>query len=216
MHAPPFRLTAACGTPGVQAISVGTMAVQSSGLGSVQAGATSTKESLLYTAALPAGAIVPGTYTITASGAGGTGPIQVSLNTGQPIQPSVQFPQSLNQICNQTCSLASPPLLTVNWTGGDAGETVNVKIVQHSSGGLTDLVVLSSAPATVHTMSLALGTPISSHWTVTYLPVFGSGEVELDVDVVPASPLPAFTAPGLAGGITATWTYEYRFTGVMP
>lgn len=90
-----------------------------------------------------------------------------------------------------------------------------MRIVQQSGSGLTDSIVLTSAPAAAQTISIGVGIPISSHGVVPYLPIFQPGPIELDVDVVPSSPLPAFTAPGLTGGVTATWVYEYRFTAVM-
>ena len=43
---------------------------------------------------------------------------------------------------------------------------------------------------------------------------FSPGALDIIVDVVPASALPTFSVPGLTSGVTQTWMYEYRFTGL--
>ena len=177
-------------TPDAGVITIGGPALPPTGVQPATAnGGTS------YQATLPAGSIAPGTYQIAAVGGNGIGAFQGQVIVGRGIQVTSQFPQGQQVRGNR---------LVVNWTGGQPGEAVTVRVVDLGFYVDSDRVNLQVAPATAGTVS----------FDPLMFPIKGTN-VEIDVQVGPDPSQPAtFTASGLTLGGQITWMLEYRFTGL--
>ncbi len=199
-----------CPIPGDTFPDIGAVAVQPQGSGPVQATTDSSGGQLLYTATLPSGTLQGGSLQITAAGSGSIGPFQTTLSLGSPIQITSSFP------AGTAVNLLAP--FPITWTGGDSTEVVIVTLVK-KTGELQDQSVTTSTLASTQSVvwQPELTPPIGCCGTPN-VPVspfsFPGHELQIIIDVAPASGVGSFSAPGLTLGGTQTWGYEYRFTGL--
>jgi uncharacterized protein (TIGR03437 family) len=149
-----------------------------------------------YQAALPAGAIQAGSFTVAASGGRDLGAFQSVVRIGSPIQVTTALAGVIVK--------GSGPPFTIAWTGGDPDAWVTLKLLGHygSSDHYSQEWV---AQATDHQITIQGAAP-------TGLGVLGPVEIVLEV-VPDPSKVPTLTAPGLSLGGRALWKYTYRFEG---
>lgn len=198
-HPPP---NSPCGIPGIQPLSVGGLTVQAAGFAPLQAVTTINNGSLVYTAAMPSASIQQGNYTVNVMGAGSVGPFQTAITAGPPIQITSQFAAGDSLTASQ---------LEINWTGGDDSEIVVMRLVD--PGQIFDGQLVCAALGSAQSVRYALYLPGQFGQNVLYYPQ--GSDLEIIVDVVPASVAASLTVPGLTNGVSQTWIYEYRFTGLQ-
>ena len=165
-----------------------------------------TTAGVAYQQALTAGFIQPGEYIIAAPG----GPIGFSgtLFVGSPIQIQTALPPG-----TKFDASAGQPF-TVNWTGGDTGTLV--KVTLQSVNPVNPALAYIYADASAGSITFyPFCTEIEHRPFCTMGPLSSAPDIDVIVEV---SPYPANTtmipSPGLTGGIYATWTYRYVFTGL--
>jgi uncharacterized protein (TIGR03437 family) len=186
-----------CPVPGYRSLDAGAVTIQGPGFGSVQAPLAPLQEGQVsglstYRAALPAGAIQPGPFSVRASGGADVGAFQSGVNIGSEIHITTALAGRVLHILG--------PGLTIAWTGGDSSELVTAWFVMHY--GYADSSSYSaSAPASAGTLGLS---PMVSN---------REGAAELIVQVTPAAPQ-ALTFPGLSLGGQHLWKYTYRYQGI--
>ena len=91
--------------------------------------------------------------------------------------------------------------MTVNWTGGDPGTWVTLKLVTH--WGHTDMWNFTRELAQAGTVTIGTG-------------AIGTGPAEIIVEVTPvAAHVADVVAPGLSPGGQHMWKYTYRFPGLI-
>jgi len=210
--APPYRFGtrdvvsfgAACPIPGYRSLDAGAVTGQGLGFGPVSASLAPITEGQvgglsMYQAALSAGSIQPGSFTVKANGGADVGTFQTSVQIGPEIHITTP-------LAGRSFSQREP--ITINWTGGDASEVVAFRMVEHD--GNQDVSYNLQVPASAGTVT---ATPITQG-NFTGFPV--GGRLEFILEVSPADPaaLPAFAAPGLSLGGQHTWRYTYRFQGI--
>jgi hypothetical protein len=195
----------ACALPRYRSFDAGAITGQGSGLGPVPAPVVPLENSQvrglnLYRAALPAGAIQPGSFTVSAGGGADVEAFESTVTIGPEIHIITALAGRVLVVSN-----GSAPTLTFSWTGGDADEQVTAWLVRHlgyvdwSSGPL-------SVPASAGT--LTLGASFVGGFGI------GTGPVELVVEVAPRNP-PAWSARGLSLGGQHLWKYTYRYQGLL-
>jgi len=148
-----------------------------------------------YQATLPAGAIQPGAFALSASGGADVAAFQTTVQIGSPIQVVTALAARV---------LDENPLL-IQWTGGDANSWVTLKLLSHA--GPYDWF---------HSEWVARAS--DGRMTIQALPPpygFGvAGAVDIVIEVVPdPATVPAIVAPGLTLGGRALWKYKYVFQG---
>lgn len=202
-HQPP---SSPCAMPGVQPLNVGAVTIQGQGFGAIPAATAASNGSLIYTAPMPPGAIRQGTYAVNVGGGGAVAPFQTAIAAGAPIQITSQFASG--------ATISSLNQLVVSWTGGDDSEIVIMRLVD--PGQIWDGQLVCTALGSAHSVQYALYVypPGQFGQAVLYYPP-GAGPLDIIVDVVPASVLAPIAAPGLTNGVSLTWMYEYRFTGLQ-
>jgi uncharacterized protein (TIGR03437 family) len=183
-----------CPLPGYTNLDAGTVAIQGSGLGPVEAAPAVVDGQRVYRAVLPNGTIRPGSFAVTASG-GDVGPFQSSLRIGSGINITSSFPPG-TVLRSQTTG-GRP--VTVNWTGGDSDTWVTLKLVIHLGG--SDFYSFTQARASSGTATI--GTALTP----------GPAEIILEVAPDPSN-VPAISAPGISLGGRHLWKYTYRFGGL--
>jgi len=150
----------------------------------------------VYQAALPAGTIQPGSFTVSAKGGADVGAFQSTAQIGAPIQVITALAARV---------LNSQQPLQIQWTGGDANSWVTVKLVGHF--GPYDYY----PPAWV---ARATDGQIAIRGAAEPIGYDIAGPVDIVIEVVPdPSQVPSFAAPGLSLGGTTTWKYTYVFQG---
>ena len=191
-----------CPIPGYRSLGAGTLAIQGPGFGPIQVPAVPLQQGQVsglsvYQAALPDGAIQPGSFSATASGGADVGAFRSSVRIGSGIKITTA-------LAGRTISPCQP--FTVNWTGGDPNTWVTLRVGSH--GGSLETFRMSQAHATDGTVALGLaGGPPAS------IGLFGTVEIVLEVTPDP-SETPSFSATGLSLGGESLWKYTYRFEGV--
>jgi hypothetical protein len=150
-----------------------------------------------YQAALPTGAIQPGSFTVAASGGRDLGAFQSAVQIGSPIQVTTALAGVIVD--------GSGPPFTIAWTGGDPDAWVTLKLLGHygSSDHYSQEWVAQAAD---HQITIQGAEPIG-------LAVLGPVEIVLEV-VPDPSKVPTLSAPGLSLGGRALWKYTYRYEGV--
>jgi hypothetical protein len=116
-----------CPVPGYRSLGAGTVTAQGPGFAPVTASVSPLQRQqvaglTVYQAALPAGTIESGKFTVAASGGPDVGEFQSSIQ----IAPEIQITTDLagTAFCNQP--------VTINWTGGDPTSWVTVSQVLHA------------------------------------------------------------------------------------
>ena len=186
-----------CPVPGYRSLDAGAVTIQGPGLGSVLAPLAPLQEGQvsglsIYRAALPAGAIQPGPFSVRAGGGADVGAFQSGVNIGSEIHITTA-------LAGRVIHITGPDVM-IAWTGGDSGELVTAWFVMHY--GYADSSSYStSAPASAGTLSF---TPRVSN---------REGAAELIVQVTPAAPQ-ALSVPGLSLGGQHLWKYTYRYQGI--
>ncbi len=192
-----------CPLPGYGSLDAGAVSVQGPGFGPVQAPLvplpkTQVNGLKLYQAALPSGAIQPGSFSVNAGGGADVGAFQSTVRIGSPIQVTTSLAGK---------TLPSDHSLKIDWTGGDPDAWVTCNIVFH--GDTYDHFRFDRARASDGTITIGIfGFPGGG---------FGiAGPVEIILEVTPdLSQPPAFSAPGLSLGGQHLWKYSYRFEGIV-
>lgn len=186
-----------CPVPGYRSLDAGAVTIQGPGFGSAQAPLAPLQEGQvsglsIYRAALPAGAIQPGPFSVRASGGADVGAFQSGVNIGSDIHITTALAGRVLHIMGSD--------LTIAWTGGDPDEVVTARFVEHF--GYQDYWSDGqSAPASAGTLSMS---PAISN---------REGAAELIVEVTPAAPQ-ALSVPGLSLGGQHLWKYAYRYQGL--
>ena len=211
-----------CPIPGYRSLDAGGIAAKGPGFGPIQAAVISIPPSQIsalsdgiylqhglamgltvYQASLPAGAIQPGPFGVTAAGATDVGAFQSSVDIGSGIQVTTPVAGK---------AFPSNKPLTINWTGGDPNAWVTFRLVGHE--GSLDRITVVQTHASDHTVTLGLVGPttIASH---PFLPGPYDPNMDIVLEVTPEpSAIPEFSAPGVSLGGRHTWKYTYRFEGV--
>jgi uncharacterized protein (TIGR03437 family) len=184
-----------CSLPGYTNLDAGAVTIQGPGFGPVEAVPAVVDGHRVYRATLPNGSIRPGSFSVAASGGADVGPFQSSLQIGSGITITSSFPPG-TVLRNQVTG-GRP--LTVNWTGGDPGTWVTLKLVSHQ--GVADSYAFVHARTSSGTATLGVGLP--------------AGPAEIIVEVAPdPAQVPGLSAPGLSLGGQHLWKYTYRFGGL--
>ena len=196
-------LAPACAIPGYSTLDAGQISL-SGPAGQVQVQPSVANGQISYQASLPAGFLQQGTFQVSSTGGKNVGAFQPTLNVGSDIQVTSQFPQG-----SQVDGLST---ITVNWTGGQAGEVATLNIVEHQF--LYDFIVTSQFPATGGTAYIYPTYNSSSNYPVVSI-IQGSSDIDIVLDIGPDPSQPQIISPsGLTLGAQVSWVYEYRFTGL--
>jgi len=149
----------------------------------------------VYQATLPNGTIQPGTFTVNAGGGADVGAFQSSVQIGAGIQVTINPAGS---------ALLGGVPFTIYWTGGDAGEWINVYLISHDE----------STSALDYAMRWQVLASDGQFTIPQFNALWGNYELVLEVVPGPSTTYP-FSAPGLSLGGQATWKYIYRFEGIL-
>jgi len=187
-----------CPIPGYRSLDAGTVTVQGSGFGPVAATLVPLQGQVRglhqYQAALPAGAIQPGAFTLAAKGGTDTGAFQSTIQIGADIQ-----------INTNLAGVLACKLTTLTWTGGDPKAWVTVSLLIHSASA--DEYLSSRAHVSDGSILLPDLSPGGYPCVATAgLPFEWVVQVEPD-----PSQIGSFSAPGLSLGGRHTWRYVHRF-----
>ncbi len=186
-----------CPVPGYRSLDAGQVTVRGPGFDAVTSVVPLKQGQVsgltVYQAALPIGAIQPGSFGVTGSSGVDVGAFQSTVSIGEPIQI--------------TSALAGRVIpyngtLTIRWTGGDPNSVVAASIVRH----------LGYADLSSNTFQTS-----ASKGTLDVSPFISASEqdVELIVEQTPGpSEIVSFSAPGLSLGGQHTWKYSFRFEGL--
>jgi uncharacterized protein (TIGR03437 family) len=192
-----------CTAPGYSTLNAGEIEL-SGPAGQAQVQPSVTAGQVSYLGSLPSGFVQAGTFGIFSAGGESVGIMRATLNLGSDIQIRSQFPKG-----SQVDGLST---ITVNWTGGQAGEVATLSIVEHQF--LYDFVVTAQFPVTGGYAWI-----YPSYNTGTDYPIVAiiqesqDIEIVLDIGTDPAQPQ-TISASGLTLGAQVGWVYEYRFTGL--
>jgi uncharacterized protein (TIGR03437 family) len=185
-----------CALPGYSTLKPGTVNVTGPGGNRVQVQPTlyTTNDLFrpIYRGALPAGFIQPGVFRV--ANVGGSGEdigFDILAAVGSGIQLTSTFPKG---------PLSGPNPVKITWTGGQPGETVDLRVVWHSFPG--DIFFDANAPATDGSLILPQAV----------LPSLGCLDVEIDVLVGALGPYPTYSLGPV--NTEVRWLYEYRFPGI--
>jgi len=191
-----------CPVPGYRSLDAGAITVQGPAFNLTKTAVVPLGEGQVsgltkYQASLPAGAIHPGLFNVSAAGGTDTGSFQTAAALGSDIVVTTP-------LAGKTFSGQDP--IVVNWTGGDANEWVSLTLVSHF--GFEDIATIVSAPAPAGTAKLL---PVMG----SFGPAAAGANEEIVVQVTPdISAAPAFSAPGISLGGRHLWQYTYRFEGI--
>ena len=198
-----------CAIPGYSTLDAGQISL-SGPAGQVQAQPSVVNGQISYQAPLPAGFVQRGTFQVSSAGGKNVGAFQSTLNVGSDIQVTSQYPKG-----SQVDGLST---ITVNWTGGQAGEVATISIVEHQFP--YDFIVTSQFPAAGGTAYIFPTYNTSTNYPVVAI-IQMSPDIEIVLDVGPDPSQPrTISASGLTLGAQVNWVYEYRFTdlwwGIQP
>ena len=153
-----------------------------------------------------------GALTLTSSGGADLGPLQGEINIPEPIQV-------IEPLLPGTSVQTTLPL-TVTWKGGTPDVNVSVALIRSSS-------LIDGVPSDFVTALKYCGQTVrGDKGTVTLTPTRLAGlpptypcdrgpDVNVVVQVTPVTPPDPFSAAGLPQPGLQTWSYEYRFTGLV-
>jgi uncharacterized protein (TIGR03437 family) len=200
------RVPDRCQVPGYSTLDAGALTLIGPGDLTATVEPSTSGTTISYKGQLSAGAVQPGAFPLVFAGGPDIDAFQSVFNVGSPIQVTSQFPRGTG----------ISPSLTVNWTGGQSGQTVTVKVreTEFSDTDLAyDYVVIGQAPATAGTLTIqGPRAPDGFHPD----PFLASSDVEIDVEVGPDPAQPQIVpASGLTLGALLNWKYQYRFVGLM-
>lgn len=201
---------ASCPIPGYRSLRAGTVTVQCPGFGPATASVAPLRQGqvsglTVYQAALPAGTIQSGNFTVAATGGADVGGFQSGVRIGSDIRittslAGIVFP------CNQP--------VTINWTGGDSNAWVTVRQIEGTDA--------ASGPISTLQARASDGTI-----TIPHLPYRGGDfppsscgggntAIKLIIEVDPdPSQTPVFSAAGLSLGGKHLWRYTYSFDATL-
>jgi hypothetical protein len=154
-----------------------------------------------YQAALPAGTIQAGNFSVKASGGADVGAFQASMQLGADIQ--LQTPLAALAVFYD----CQP--LTIGWTGGDPNSWVTSSLVFQRAG--SDGAVLSYQ---TRTSNLAMTIPVP--FQLPCAPGGSAVPIEIVIEVDPdPSDIAIFSASGLSLGGQMTWRYIHTFQAML-
>ena len=190
-----------CPVPGYRSLSAGTVTVQGPGFGPAEAAPAQLgppEDGQIqglseYLAVLPPGAIQPGSFRVSAAGGVDVSAFQADLQIGAGVL--ITTPLLPGSVLDRQAPMV------VNWTGGDAGAWVTLKVVAHH--GTYDQYWTTQAKASDG--SIAMGSEA--------LAGMPAGPIEIDLEVEPENRGP-LTVAGLSLGGEHSWKYVYQFVGL--
>ncbi|HUD99949.1 MAG TPA: hypothetical protein VMR62_10275 [Bryobacteraceae bacterium] len=193
----------ACAMPGYSTLDAGQISL-SGPAGQVQVQPSVANGQISYLATLPTGYLQPAAFQVSSAGGENVGGFLTTLNAGSDIQVTSQYPNG-----SQIDGLST---ITVNWTGGQAGEVATLSIVEHQF--LYDFVVAAQFPATGGIAYIYPTYNTSTNYPVVAI-IQESPDIEIVLDIGPDPTQPQTISPiGLTLGAQVSWVYEYRFTGL--
>ncbi|MEO8660079.1 MAG: hypothetical protein ABI693_16530 [Bryobacteraceae bacterium] len=193
-----------CKVAGNESLSAGTIAIQASGAGEVvTAQPVQDVDGVTYRQALPPGFVLPGNYTLSASG----GPVTYRgrLSVGAPIQ--------IQTVLTAGTAISTSKPLTISWTGGTAGNRVKVMLV--SALGVWNpydygYVDAETGSFTFQPFCTGFHPVVCS----VGLPTGGTAQVVVELSPAPES-VTTFPAQGITGSVQASWSNRYVFGGLV-
>jgi uncharacterized protein (TIGR03437 family) len=164
------------------------------------------EEGLTGVPGLPNGVIVGGTYSLSGAGGKGVGPFKTQINLGSPLTITAGLPASVTRSQG----------LTVNWTGGNSTDVVEIVGYSGSTTG-TGASIVTTATEFVCTTTAGAGTFTVAPSVLSQLPATpatsanGTGFLELASGPAPVSFTPSLTA----GGTVASTFSALLATGAL-
>jgi len=148
------------------------------------------------TQGIPNASVVPGTYTLKGSGGKDVGPFTTSLTLGTLLSITGGLPSTVNRGAG----------LTLNWTGGNSTDTVEIFGSSGTSTGTASFVCITTAGAGTFTVPASILTQLPAVTAASISAGTGSGSLGVFSFPVPAGNA-VFTASLTAGG-SVTGSFE--------
>ena len=205
----PATMSRSCAVIGRSQLSAGPLSLQAVNTGqTIIAQPVPIPGGVTYQQTLPNGFIVPGQYSISASG----NPVvfQGTLTVPAPIQIQTSLAPGT--------PLSASQGLTVNWTGG-AGTIVKVSLVAPNGiFSISDYGYADGSTGSFTFDGICSGNPVSQGGNGVSCS-FGLGtpnDALVIVEVSPSSGTAAtVSAQGLTNGVQLSWMYRYVFGGLI-
>ncbi|HEY7391373.1 MAG TPA: hypothetical protein VH640_22855, partial [Bryobacteraceae bacterium] len=157
-------------------------------------------------AGVPNGTIVAGNYTVTGSGGKDVGPFNVSLTLGSPLTITGGLPSTVTESAG----------LTLNWTGGNSSDLVEIVGYSGSSTG-TGANLVTNATEFFCTTTAGKGTFTVPASVLTQLPKVAASSITSGGATgfleVSSGPIPVGFSPSLIAGGGNIPSYFGAFSG---
>jgi uncharacterized protein (TIGR03437 family) len=141
--------------------------------------------------------IVPGTYSLKGAGGKDVGPFNASVNLGTALTIAGGLPTSVTRSAG----------LTLNWTGGNSTDLVEIIGSAGTTGNTTTFICSTTAGATTLTVPASILQQLPAETAVAITAGTATGSLAVLSSPSPASGNGLFTAPLTAGGSIANGTF---------
>jgi uncharacterized protein (TIGR03437 family) len=139
---------------------------------------------------IPNASIVAGTYTLKGAGGTAVGPFTASITLGTPLTITGGLPSTVNRGAG----------LTLNWTGGNSTDTVEIFGSSGTGSGTTSFACITTAGPGTFTVPASILDQLPAVTAAAISAGTGSGYLGVFSGPSPASNNGLFTAPLTAGG----------------
>jgi uncharacterized protein (TIGR03437 family) len=149
---------------------------------------------------IPNASIVPGTYTLKGAGGSSVGPFTASITLGTPLTITGGLPTSVNRGAG----------LTLNWTGGNSTDTVEIygsSGTTGSNGSTTSFICYTTAGPGTFTVPASILGQLPAVTAGAISAGTGSGFLGVFSSPTPASGNGLFSAPLTSGGSIGNATF---------
>jgi hypothetical protein len=197
-----------CPIPGYRSLDAGTLTMQVPGAAPAPLPSAPLQQGQVggltaYQAALPAGTIQGGSFTVSATGGADVGAFQSTAQIGA--EP--HFTSDLTKLvvgCNSSTK--------VGWTGGDPNAWVTVSRIFPAIGGASESYQQIGQARVSDGYVIVLGNRIFGSATAC---TYEAAQVVIEVDPDPSEIPAALSASGLSLGGQNTWRYLYYFIATI-
>ena len=202
----PSSVSRSCPLVGETQLSAGNLTVQSAASGkSFTAPPLTSVSEVQYQLALPSGFISSGEYPISAS----DGPVTFSdtLTAPAPVQIQSTFAPGTQ--------ISSSRPLTINWTGGAAGDLVKVSLLSENMvSGSYDYSYVDAAAGSFTFQPLCSGNPVSAGGNGVFCTLGLPLSANASVIVEYSGASNATNVQGVTGPVQLSWVYRFVYSGL--
>jgi uncharacterized protein (TIGR03437 family) len=146
---------------------------------------------------IPNASIVPGTYTLRGAGGKDVGAFNASITLGSALTITGGLPATVTRNAG----------LTLNWTGGNSTDTVEIFGSSGTTGSTTTFVCITTAGPGTFTVPASILNQLPAVTTAAVTAGTGSGILAVFSSPSPASGSGLFSAPLTAGGSITNATF---------